>query len=392
MPLDLVVKLEKEGGYVAGLPLGGVPLATLVSHLSEIKLLLIRKKPKDHGTSRIVEADLEQETDVVLVDDVLTTGSTVRDTLELFKKSGAPIKVVGVVCVVNRCEGCLDKVPGTDIPIYSVLSLEDLLNANRRPKFTRRATTNPLTRYLFGLMEGKRTNVCWSADVDSPEKLLEVFRQVAPHLAIIKLHFDAIPGLTRQHVAAIIHIAEQYQVMIMGDRKFADIGSTVKKQLACNLGTTAMQCCTVHTVAGPAAINVLDEHNISSVLVAQMSNAGSITDDEFFKSYYASATKSMASKNSTAVLGLVCQSRADCDAGDGFVYMTPGVHQDCSTDGHDQRYRDCNKAIAIQGNDVVIVGRGIHDVSNHLEAVKRYRKAAWEAHETGQVFDPFRIE
>ena len=380
LPSVTTAMLKGGIGYVAGLPLGGVPLATLVSHIGEIGMLLIRKQPKKHGTFRIVEADLTEPTSVVLVDDVLTTGSTVRETVERFKKSGVPITVVGVLCVVNRCDGAPTKVPETNIPLYSVLTLSDLRQRRRIP-FGRRVSSNATATELFRLMDKKKTNVCWSADVDTPEELLRVFRVVAPHIAMIKVHFDAIVGLTSVDVGMMFRIAYENQVLVMGDRKFADIGATVSRQLQCHSACSEdvslqMHCCTLHTIAGDAGIKALHNQGIDSVLVAQMSNAGSI-----FSSDYAEATASLA--KSAGVTGMVCQSRNDCDAGDSFVYMTPGVHLERTTDGGDQRYRDCYQAIALQNNDIVIVGRGIHSSPSGLsplEAVKRYQEAAWSAY------------
>jgi len=159
----------------------------------------------------------------------------------------------------------------------------------------------------------------------------------------------------------------------------------VRKQLACHPAQNSdialqMQCCTVHTFSGPNTIHALQSKRIASVLVAEMSNAGSLSDDDFFSSYYAQATARLA-KITPGVMGIVCQSRGECDAGDSIIYMTPGVHLDSTTDGGDQRYRDCHKAIAVQQNDMVIVGRGIHASSDDpLTSVKRYQAAAWAAH------------
>ena len=93
-----------------------------------------------------------------------------------------------------------------------------------------------------------------------------------------------------------------------------------------------------------------------------------------------STTPTFAHANITIddnVMGIVCQNRDHAD--DGIVYMTPGVHLDCQTDGKDQKYRDCETAIVKQNCDVVIVGRGISEAKCVIDAAKRYRNAAWTA-------------
>ncbi len=80
-------------------------------------------------------------------------------------------------------------------------------------------------------------------------------------------------------------------------------------------------------------------------------------------------------------MGIVCQDRYHRvnDVGNGFVYMTPGVHLDMEADGQGQNYRSCRDAIDRDGCDAVIVGRGICNASNPLEAAKKYQQSAWEA-------------
>lgn len=380
IPPHIVAELRANGGYVAGLPLGGIETAALVSDRTMLPFLLIRNEVKAHGTGRLVEAQLTSPTSVLLVDDVMTTGSTVRETIARFKAADIPIQIIGVVCVVNRCvdDTANQVVPDTDIPLYALMTLDDLRSiptSTRPTPFVKREqqTHNVHASRLFELMVAKQTNVCWSADVASPAELLRVFNIIAPHIAIIKVHFDAIPQLSDDDLQRLQHIATQHNVLVMADRKFADIGATVEKQLAQHPAARGlMHCSTVHSIAGPGAIRVLADHSISSVLVAQMSNEGSITDD-----CYARQTAEMATLHAASVMGLVCQSRADCEAGDGFVYMTPGVHLERITDGNDQRYRDCHTAIRVQRNDVVIVGRGISEATYPVEVAKLYQAAAW---------------
>lgn len=117
----------------------------------------------------------------------------------------------------------------------------------------------------------------------------------------------------------------------------------------------------------------LHSNNVSSILIAEMSNNGSHINPI--------VAKNLAYCNSDKITGFVCQERQCCDAGDGFVYFTPGVSLSQKSDGKDQNYRDCDTAIFKQRNDVVIVGRGISTVPiENVETVtKNYRDAAWNA-------------
>lgn len=112
--------LAKPSTCVAGVPMGGIHLATLYSHISGLPQILIRKEAKTHGTKRVVEIDASfQFTNLILVEDVITTGSSVLEIIHLLKLHAPFLKVVAVVCLVNR-EG-LDYVG--DVPVCALLDI-----------------------------------------------------------------------------------------------------------------------------------------------------------------------------------------------------------------------------------------------------------------------------
>jgi uridine monophosphate synthetase len=88
---------------VAGIPMGAIHLATLYSQFANVPQILIRKEPKTHGTRKLVEMDDSQNlTRVILIEDVITTGASVLEVIELLKIHQPNLQVVGVVCLVNR--------------------------------------------------------------------------------------------------------------------------------------------------------------------------------------------------------------------------------------------------------------------------------------------------
>lgn len=380
--------------FLVGLPIGGVPLATVLAKKMETPQILIRKEPKAYGTSRLVELDFRgqgwvegERRSVILVDDVITTGSTVIDTIERFKMYDVPLDVVAVVCILDRTKekGKSDVVPGTTIPLCSVFSLDSFLRPPRMT-FGERAANHVLNGFaqqLCKVIVDRQTNLCWSADIVDAPLLLEVFRQVAPYIVMIKLHHDCISTLSYRKLDydAFWMIAREHNVLVLSDDKFADIGMTIAKKLAYHPVEQSGGPCsfTVHTISGPAGVEQIHNLGGSSVLVAEMSNKGSLTDDPYFSELYARKTAELASKHPEKIAGLVCQSRDRCNAGDGFIYMTPGVHEEIDTDGQDQRYRSADQAIHRDGCDVIIVGRGIYATENPAAAARMYRDAGRKA-------------
>ena len=95
---------------VGGPSIGADPIATAVSILAyleknkKLPVFLIRKEPKQYGLQKQVEGtDLRPGMKVLIVEDVVTTGKSVRNAISVVETTGA--EVVGVVCLVDRDEG-----------------------------------------------------------------------------------------------------------------------------------------------------------------------------------------------------------------------------------------------------------------------------------------------
>ncbi len=355
--------------YVGGLPLGGIPFATIFSSVTGIPQILIRKEAKNHGTGKFVEIDYDKwdgPKTITLIDDVLTSGNTIRETIEMFSQQQIPLIVTSVICIVNRSNS--KTVPGTNIPVVSLVTIDQILPMRMAFSTRSQLCSNPITKKLFHLMHTKKTNLCLSADFSDVFDItnqLDIFEQIAPHIVAVKLHDDILsPSLSN----GIRRISSQYNVIILSDDKFADIGSIVSKKL---LRHDPADMFTIHALSGPGGIKALGGR---AILVAEMSNDGNLASKQ-----YAKATALMASEEN--VVGFVCQTRSHCEAGNYFVYMTPGVNESETGDGNDQRYRNCYRAIVEQKNDLVIVGRGIFKAKDPVAAAIMYRNAAWAAYE-----------
>ncbi|MFT3966410.1 MAG: orotate phosphoribosyltransferase [Sphingobium sp.] len=122
-----MISLLPEGSEVlAGLELGGVPIATALSLQTGLPVVFVRKKAKDYGTCRAVEGGDIVGKHVVLVEDVVTTGGAVSDAAHLVEKAGA--KVIGVVCAIWRGDGPprIAAIPG--LPVFAAMQKGDLLD------------------------------------------------------------------------------------------------------------------------------------------------------------------------------------------------------------------------------------------------------------------------
>lgn len=89
--------------YIAGVALGGCPLATAVSMLTKFDALFVRTAAKDHGTKQLIEGSFVPGKQVVLLEDVITTGASTLSAINILEDAG--LRVVHVLCVIDRLEG-----------------------------------------------------------------------------------------------------------------------------------------------------------------------------------------------------------------------------------------------------------------------------------------------
>ncbi|TCK73757.1 orotate phosphoribosyltransferase [Acidipila rosea] len=111
--LDLLHQHKLKPAAVGGLTMGADPVVSNVATASAwyaqehhgsplIHGFLVRKAEKAHGTGRRIEGFFEEGAEVVIVDDVCTTGASTINAIEAAKQSG--MKVIGAVCLVERKE------------------------------------------------------------------------------------------------------------------------------------------------------------------------------------------------------------------------------------------------------------------------------------------------
>jgi orotate phosphoribosyltransferase len=101
---ERMVPLIPTGAQVlAALELGGVPVGTLLSHLSRLPVAFVRKAAKKYGTARLCEgADVAGKA-VTIVEDVVTSGGQVVLSANDLRALGA--RVEHAMCVIDRSEG-----------------------------------------------------------------------------------------------------------------------------------------------------------------------------------------------------------------------------------------------------------------------------------------------
>ena len=94
--------IPKGTEVLAGLEMGGIPVVTALSLESGYPAAFVRKQAKEYGTCKLAEgADVSGKT-VCVIEDVVTTGGQIIESVGELRKRGA--KIDAVLCVILRDE------------------------------------------------------------------------------------------------------------------------------------------------------------------------------------------------------------------------------------------------------------------------------------------------
>ena len=98
---DHMSELIPEGTEIlAGLEMGGIPIATTLSLKTGIPAIFVRKKAKEYGTAKLAEGIGFAGKKVCVIEDVVTTGGQIVMSAKEMRKLGADIEYV--LCVIER--------------------------------------------------------------------------------------------------------------------------------------------------------------------------------------------------------------------------------------------------------------------------------------------------
>lgn len=115
---------EKSIDRIAGPALGAIPVVTAVSLATGIPMLMIRKAKKDYGTSNFIEGDLVEGDQVVVLEDVTTTGNSLLDAVKVIEENGG--KVQKTFVIVDRDEGAKVIFKEKRIAFEPLVSIDEL--------------------------------------------------------------------------------------------------------------------------------------------------------------------------------------------------------------------------------------------------------------------------
>jgi orotate phosphoribosyltransferase len=121
----LAPRLPADTEVLAGLELGGVPIATALSLHTGLPTVFVRKHAKPYGTAKLAEGPDVAGKRLTVVEDVITTGGQVVASTKDLRELGAIVEVV--MCVIDRQQGGAENLAEIDLelrPLFTRAELE----------------------------------------------------------------------------------------------------------------------------------------------------------------------------------------------------------------------------------------------------------------------------
>ncbi len=123
--LEMLAERGIDFDAVGGLTLGADQFAHGTAIVAHKKWFVVRKEPKGRGTNRLVEgAELNSSVRVLLVDDVVSTGGSIKKAWESIQDTGA--QIVAAVTLVDRGEVANKFFANVGVPYLPLLTYQDL--------------------------------------------------------------------------------------------------------------------------------------------------------------------------------------------------------------------------------------------------------------------------
>lgn len=215
---------------------------------------------------------------------------------------------------------------------------------------------------LREIIKKKNSKICLAADVSSLNELYKIIDELGEYICILKIHYDIITDFTNDIGSTINKLNDykkRYNFLIWEDRKFADIGMVMCRQITNHIIKWA-DIISVHPISGIESLQVIPE-DIAIILIGELSCTNNLIREPYTLSVIEMC------QNLNNCIGLVCQRKLNTKK----LLFTPGISLSSNSDNMGQKYSKINeKSFA----DVFVVGRGILSFDDKKSKISEYIK------------------
>lgn len=406
---QLLAAMIEDGGVgydvIVGIPYAAIPVATALSLQATAPMACLRKERKQHGSGGVLVGTVEPGARCLVVDDLVTSGQSKLETAEVLETEG--LQVTDIVVLIDRSRNAAGELLDAGYRLHSLVNIGEIVDVLQKAGRLGEATggriiefvqsdsqppsgaaangavvENRLAERVRELMRERHSNLVLSLDVTTQDQFFAILSETAGSIAMLKTHIDILEDFDGSFLTRLRDLADQYRFLILEDRKFADIGNTVRRQFRGGSFAIAewADFVTVHMISGEAILQGLFDGGTDrgAFLLARMSSRGNLIDGQ-----YTERVIEIGSRHACVAGYIGHGSDANDLAGlrqmipDEQLLLVPGVKMEAGHDSLGQQYLTVDDAVS-GGADLIIVGRGISDDPNPGARAEQYRRRAWE--------------
>ncbi len=389
-------KIPNSIQIICGVPYAALPMATAVSLQTNISMIIKRKEAKTYGAKKLIEGSYKNGDKILLIEDVITTGISLEETIKELEAEGLIIEKI--LIVLDRQQGGVEKLKNKGFNVEALYSLSSVISLlfvehkidekcfNEVNEFLSNSrigiNENPLqikpfpknhphkkAQQLLDIANEKKSNIIASVDLTTSNEILFFLNKVGKDICAVKLHIDIVSDFSFEFITQLKLISKQYNFMLIEDRKFADIGNTQLLQLSNGIYKISSWAdfVTIHLIAGEASLKAIEnwdeECKPALIPILEMSSKGSLTDE-----HYINSCKTFLNKY-TSVIGAVCQTT---QLDENLLKFTPGIHLSSVADNKGQQFNTPKFAIENLQSQFLIIGRGLYKTENPELSIQEY--------------------
>ena len=356
---------------LCGVPYGGIPIATGLSLITGISQILLRKEVKSYGTKKLIEGQYSRNNKIILIEDVITSGQSVRETIEILEKEG--LEVIQVLSVVFRGTNKLEDEFRSKYNYNYIFHIKELLSIDNinlhlinNVNITKPKTKNQINNLTKTNV--KCSNIFIALDKNYKlEDLKNIILENTNNIYGFKVH-NEILGLTYEENIIFYNLCKEYNIQVWEDRKFNDIGNTINKQL--KYYEHIRDIVSIVPTSGLESIVNL-ETNLKFLVLCEMSSKNNL-----FNSVLKNAVLDIVLLNPDKFYGIICQDLelikiCKHEYPQLFTVM-PGINIEKIGDNKGQIYRDPRNFKNEEKPNGYVVGRGITSKSSFSQALEDY--------------------